>query len=114
MSDSKIIIKLLKEQQKHILKIEKKLDSLTGATPSIKLKKLQKTTYSGLTNSIFELISDSFFNTPRNLKEIINEMKTRAVFDPRTNYPQSLLKLIKDKKLRRIKKDKKWKYVKYG
>jgi len=118
MDDSKIIIKLLKEQQKTLIKLEKKINSLTTGGKQISLggstKKTSSTNYSGLTKSIFELISVSFFNTPKSMSEIMTEMKKRAVFHPRTNYPKPLLKLIRDKKLRRLQEKNKWKYVKYG
>lgn len=117
MDNEKIIIKLLKEQGKTLNKIESVLKSFSKNDNLPKPTKQQKSKgkkYSGLRGTLTEMIQDSFFDTPKELKEIMNEMKARAVFYPRTNYPDSLLRMVKEKQLRRLKENKKWKYVKYG
>lgn len=119
MNDLKHIIKLLEDQGKKIDKIEKFLESQQN---NILLKSDAQidnsedgnaTRYAGLTKAIFDLIGDSFFNKPKDLMEIQEQLKSNAVFYPRTNYPKPLLLLIRNKHLRRIKENNKWKYVKY-
>lgn len=116
MSEYKKIIDLLKKQDKKISQIDKKLSSHIKTSKSPKSKTKQKTNgaYSGLAGGIFDLTKSSFFNKPKELKEIIEQLKANAVFYPRTNYPDALLRLVKNKDLRRLKDKNKWKYVKYG
>ena len=113
MDDSKYIIKLLKEQGKKISNIEKILIPLNkkqGLTKSeLKSKKIK---YTGLTGAIFDLTTTSFFNAPKSIKDIEDQLKANAIFYPITNYPDALLRLVKHKQLRRLKDNNKWKYVK--
>ena len=113
-ADIKLIINMLKKQDKKISHIEKMLSSQKkiSKSPSRKIKQKTNNRYSGLTGSINELTKSSFFNTPKELKEIMEQMKANAVFHPITNYPKSLLRLVKNKDLRRLKDKNKCKYVK--
>jgi DNA-binding transcriptional MerR regulator len=116
MDDLKHIVRLLEKQGKQLSKIEKILESQqNNVTPSAKTKSKSKESekYNGLIKAIFDLIKDSFFDEPKELKTIMEQMKANAVFYPRTSYPKPLLRLIKNKHLRRIKENNKWKYVKY-
>lgn len=70
--------------------------------------------YKGLAGAIIDLVNESFFDKPKDLSEISDKLKANAIFYPKTSYPESLLRLIRNKKLRRLKEKNKWKYVKYG
>lgn len=104
---------MLEKQDKKITNIEKMLTkkniSPNSKTDTVKSK---TTKYTGLAGALVDLIDESFFNTPKNLQEIFDQLKANAVFYPKTNYPDALLRLVKHKKLRRLKENKKWVYVK--
>lgn len=108
MSAEKSIDKRFSKIEKRLEKIEKSLTS-----PSLR-KKIMKKTKKSLVDEILELISEGFFDTPKTTAEIYEQLKTKAVFYPKNNYPESLLRLIKKRELRRIQENKKWVYVKYG
>ncbi|CAE6486789.1 hypothetical protein [Candidatus Nitrosotenuis uzonensis] len=116
MDELKQIITLLEKQGKQLSKIEKMLEHKQNKiihAPKTKSTIAEPEKYRGLTKAIFDLLGDSFFNKPKELKEINEQLKANAVFDPITSYPKPLLRLIKNKHLRRIKENNKWKYVKY-
>ena len=119
MNEIKRIIDMLEEQGEKISNIEKMLSDIQKPTSKVTSKPKQQNLpkekkYTGLAGSLIDLTSESFFDTPKELKEIREKLKANAVFYPTTNYPDALLRLVKNKKLRRLKEDKKWKYVKYG
>lgn len=97
--------------EKRLDKIEKILFNKKGKSP---LKNNMHSNYKGLIGSIYDLIGQKFFDAPKELKEIQEKLKANAVFYPRTNYPDALLRLIKKKELRRLRDNKKWKYIKNG
>jgi len=104
-----------KSTNERFSKIEKRLEKLeksfTSPSPRTKIKKKTK---KSLVDEILELISEGFFDTPKNVIEIYAHLKTKAVFYPKNSYPESLLRLIKKRELRRLKENKIWVYVKYG
>ena len=107
MSAEKSIDERFSKIEKRLEKVEK---SFTSPSPRTKIEKKTK---KSLFDKILELISEGFFDTPKNVTEIYEQLKTKAVFYPKTSYPESLLRLIKKRELRRFKENKKWVYVKY-
>ena len=102
-----------KSTDKRFSKIEKRLKKIEkiifSQKPPKKLGKEKKK--ASLTNAILDLRQESFFTKPKELKEIREALEAKAVFYPQTNYPDSLLRIVKSKKLRRLKQNNKWKYV---
>jgi len=117
MTDLNEIKKILQEHTKILKNIEKTIQS-TGQPGKIKEDRKRKNrsskVSSGLKGSILELKKESFFKTPKELKEIRASLEAKAAFYPRTSYPRQLLDLIKEKELRRLKEKNKWKYVNNG
>ena len=64
-----------------------------------------------VTDVVREMIAEGFFNKPRGLAEIKSGMEERACFVPITTLSAIVLGLTKKKELRRIKKEKRWLYV---
>jgi len=93
-------------------------ESVLTKVISLKTIKQQKTPQKpkrkSLGNALLDLIDENFFNSPKNLKKISERLEVNAIFYPKTSYPDALLRLIKNKKLRRLKDKNQWIYVKYG
>ena len=102
-----------KSTDKRFSNIEKRLKKIEKIIfpqrPPKKLAKEKKK--ASLKNTILDLKQESFFTKPKELKEIREALEAKAVFYPQTNYPDSLLRIVKSKKLRRLKQNNKWKYV---
>lgn len=96
-----------------ITELEKRVDALEKQKPKQAKKLKKEDEFKGLAGAIFDLIQESFFDKPRELNEIQKQLKANGVFYPVTSYPDSLLRLVRKKKLRRIN-EKGWRYVKYG
>lgn len=99
--------------------LEEKIANLEKRVEILENKNVRKISapsgeYRGLAGAIMDLVSESFFDKPKDLSEIESRLKANAIFYPKTSYPESLLRLIRNKKLRRLKENKKWKYVKYS
>ena len=60
---------------------------------------------------IGELIESGFFKKPKELSAIKDALEERGHFYPVTTLSPTVLRLVKKKELRRIKEDKRWKYV---
>lgn len=95
---------------KRLEDLEKRVQKLEGQK---KIMKAENSEFKGLTGSILSLVKDGFFDAPKELGEIYKQLRANAVFYPKTSYPDSLLRLVKHKKLRRLQESGKWKYVKY-
>jgi len=100
--------------ERRISDLENRVKNLENSKIKKEHQKEKKSQYKGLTESIFGLIAEKFFDAPKELNEIHQRLKANAVFTPVTSYPKSLIRLIKNKELKRLKKNNKWKYVKYG
>ncbi|MCD6215927.1 MAG: hypothetical protein J7J92_02525 [Candidatus Aenigmarchaeota archaeon] len=81
------------------------------ATEFKKFEKSKKDTTATVTDVVREMIAEGFFNKPRGLAEIKSGMEERACFVPITTLSAIVLGLTKKKELRRIKKEKRWLYV---
>jgi hypothetical protein len=60
---------------------------------------------------ISELIESGFFKKPKELSAIKDALEERGHFYPTTTLSPTVLRLVKKKELRRIKENKRWKYV---
>lgn len=75
----------------------------TGASAKPKLRQ-------GPLSYVEELIAAGFFKTPKQFKEIMEDLEARGHHLPRTTLSPTLLSLCRAKKLRRRKVDGGWKY----
>lgn len=113
MNDSKRIIKLLEEQGKVLARIEKSLEGnkrMPKPPPSSKLPPSSKpTTVSGL---IEELKKEGFFDVPRSLKDIKNELGRSNYHYAVTSLTNPLQRLVRQRALGRMLQNGMWAYVK--
>lgn len=65
-----------------------------------------------LTDKIRELIEEGFFDKPKGLANIKQGLEEQGHFVPITTLSAIVLKLVKQKELRRIKQQNKWTYAK--
>lgn len=109
--DLKRVIKLLENQEKRITKIENLLTSRVEKTDSTKhvAKKSNPKSVYGL---IEQLKDDSFFDTPKTLKEINSRLRQDGYIYNVTSLTNPLQRLLKQRKLGRISVDGLWAYVK--
>ena len=102
-------IKKIEDIDARLKKIESILPSDNKDISSIK----NKGNFSGLAGGIRFLIKNGFFNEPKTLKEVIDELK-REGYHRSTSGVASTLSVTftaNQKILTRIKDDKNWKYV---
>lgn len=100
------------EIRKRFEKIERRLDLLEGVDKKIK-KNLGKKNYKGLAGGIRFLIDNIFFDSPKSLKEIIDELKREGYHYSKSGVASTLsTTFVKSQRiLNRIKEDKSWKYA---
>jgi hypothetical protein len=94
--------------------IEKRLDLLENKFFKSKQKNIEKKEdFSGLAGGIRLLIKNGFLNSPKDFKEIKEELKREGYHYSNTGVISTLTEtFIKNKKiLTRIKENKFWKYV---
>jgi len=95
--------------------IEKRLSRLEDIVLNKKVKKTIKTDgkYDGLGGGIQLLIDNSFFNTPKNVPDIVLELKRETYHYPTESVRALLSRDFTKKKriLTRIQENKKYKYV---
>lgn len=103
----------IKSLEERIDKLEKRIDKLESKNTGKTSTTATSGEYRGLAGAIMDLKNESFFDMPRDLSAIESKLKANAIFYPKTSYPESLLRLIRNKELRRLKENNKWKYVKY-
>lgn len=60
---------------------------------------------------IRELIAEEFFVTPQGLGDVRRKLEERAQIYPVTTLSPALYRLVRDRELRRIKKNDQWVYV---
>jgi len=65
-----------------------------------------------LTDFILSLRENEYFNKPRNLMEVKHSLEEQGMIYPISTIAPVLLILVRKRMLGRIKKDKKWCYVK--
>ena len=105
-----------KELNKKFDAIEKRLEKLEQSLfESTSLQTKSKTsTYEGLTGGIRFLLNNNFFDKPKNLSEVVDELKRKGYHYPKESISTSLIRqFVKSKRaLTRIKENAKWNYVK--
>ncbi len=107
-----------KEVQKIIDQIKQLIDQL-GAMVTTKVsgnKPLIKTiskTKKGASGALSMLIEEGFFDTPKDLSEIMRKLQEIGHWHRNTTVSMNLLNLTKRRTFNRLRdtKDKKWKYV---
>lgn len=63
------------------------------------------------TELVCEMIDEGFFSTPKELGAVRSALEEVGHFYPVTTLSPLMLRLVRNKKLRRIKDKKRWKYV---
>lgn len=107
---TKIQIEGTTEEISKIMGLYKKENSIEDTR---KFKKfIRKTTSPTVPDMIRELIAEGFFDRPKGLAEIKTSLEEQGHFIPMTTLSARVLGLIKNRELRRIKQDDKWRYVK--
>ena len=104
MRKLKKIEKLEKILQDH----ERRISKLETHTKSIPVKNTDE----DISQTLTELVKDSFFNKPRKYGEIIRQLKTNATFSSKVNYKAGLQKLVKGKIISRKISNHQWVYFK--
>lgn len=83
----------------------RKLKSSKAKTKTAKAKR------SGPTDYIRELIADGYFKSEREIGDVRDKLKERAHIYPVTSISGPLYRFVRNKELRRSKKDGAWKYA---
>lgn len=94
--------------------IEKRLDILEDKqSKGIEIKDNKKENFSGLAGGIRLLIKNGFFNNPKEVKEVKEELKREGYHYTDTGITSTLTETFhKNKKiLNRFNENKRWKYV---
>lgn len=105
MSELDKIKKILKEHEKRIKLLEGKKASRIFSKPSKPTSVL---------SLLLGLKADGFFDKPRYLKEIVDELARMGYHYMPTSLTNPLRRVIRNKDLGRIGKSGKWRYVRKG
>jgi hypothetical protein len=68
-------------------------------------------TSKGPVDYIRELIAEDFFKDKRGLSDVRIKLEERAHVYPNTSLSPVLFRMVRERELRRIKEERKWKYV---
>ena len=109
MNELKEILKIVKDLDKRLKRVEGKFASVSESVTKPVIKKGSKKSISGL---ILELVDDGFFDTPKAFAEILDELKRRGYYYARTSLTLPLQTLLRKKALGRISVGGNWAYVK--
>ena len=101
------IKKIIEEHEIRIRKLEELFSSKKEIIKDVNKK------YKGLAGGIRLLIDNGFFNTPKSLNEIINELKREGYHNSKAGIASTLSETFtkSQKVLNRLQEDKVWKYV---
>jgi len=103
LADIEKIKKILVDHEKRIKKLEgKKVVKVSSRLVS------QPTSIMGM---LMELKEDGFFDKPKYLKDIVNELASRGYHYQITSLTNPIRRALRNKKLGRIGKAGKWQYV---
>lgn len=102
--------------EKELKKIRKLLENYGDRISKLeggkaKNTRYQKSTKEGAYGYLLEIKGDGFFNTPKTLKQIVQELGRLGHYYKSTSLTNPLQRLIRQKKLGRIGKKGKWQYV---
>ena len=103
MTEINEIKKILSDHEKRIKKLEGK--GIVKVSPRIATKP------TSIMSLFMELKEDGFFDKPKFLKEIVNELARRGFHYQRTSLTEPLRRALRSKKLGRVGKAGKWQYV---
>ncbi|MEX0763738.1 MAG: hypothetical protein WEC35_05540 [Nitrosopumilaceae archaeon] len=106
MEELENIKKILKDHEKRILEIES-----IGKKPIGKINK-QLGKRKTISDLLMELKQSSFFNQPRFVSDIVEKLAENGYHYSGESLTYALLEAVRTKSLGRIKKEKKWAYVK--
>ena len=108
---TKIVIDGNEDEIAKIINAVSQARDYTSDVPIKSIKKSKMKSKLGLTDSIRELKEEGFFNQPKDLIQIKNELASKALYYPMTSIQSTLTRLIRSKELGRMKQDSKWVYV---
>lgn len=98
------IVEMLKDHESRIKKLEQKKNDKGK-------EKDHQDSSESILSYLMELKTEGFFKTPKFLQEIITELGRRGHHYNRTSMSKPLLEAVRQKKLGRIGKPRKWQYV---
>ena len=110
MGDYEKILKILEVQNKKIDELKKLLTQ--NATEIISSKKSKSKSPQSITGFITLMSKEGFFDTPKTLKEISEELARRGYHYRTTSLSQPIQTLLRKRSLGRIVVNGKWAYVK--
>ena len=92
----------------------KRLLDLIHEDEPVKTQKTKETKKGRMSigDMIFELKEEGFFNSQKSLVEIKNALSAKGGIYEVTTLSASLIRLVRKRNLGRVKRDKKWMYVK--
>lgn len=106
------------DMTKRLDSLEKRFEKLENIVKKSDKRKISHVKssdeFSGLAGAINDLIETTFFDKPKKLFEIKKQVEANGYFHPVTAYPNTLLRLVRKRKIRRLDINGKWEYVKYG
>jgi hypothetical protein len=116
LDEQKEILKLLKDLDKRITKIEQLLlEGSLEKPPILKSKPVavKSESYEGLSGGIQLLIDNNFFSKPKSMREVFEELKREGYFYSLQSVDTTLRKVfvMNRKKVARIMDGKIWKYA---
>ena len=113
MVDEKKILKILEDQKKQLDRIEKLLTKKTGTLqveqPKSRITKTKKLT---ITTMLMLFKEEKFFDQPKTLGEIVKKFSEESRIVKPTGLTLPLQRLVRNRGLSRIMKNKRWAYVK--
>ena len=114
-NDSKLL-KILENIEQRLSKIEQfLLSEILEKSPVLKTKttSIKSKSYEGVTGGIQLLIDNNFFNKPKSMREVFDELNREGYFYSLQSADTTLRRIfvVKRKILTRIMVDKIWKYV---
>lgn len=105
---------MLDKIDKRLIRIEKLVSPDIIISSQTKTESKEKTKeFKGITGGVRYLIDNRFFEKPKSMRDIFDELKKEGYFYPVQSVDSTIRKeyFIRKKILSRIKEGKKWKYV---
>jgi len=100
------IEKILRDHETRIKRLEEKLSNKPTSEATSKKKS------TSVFDFLMELKTEGFFDKPRLLKEIVQELARRGYHFRSTSLTNPIQRALRQKKLGRVGKQGKWQYVK--
>jgi hypothetical protein len=109
---TKITIEGAPSEIKEIIFAVRHTEGIRAKKQEGRLRKKEKEKLNTATDVILSWRESDYFNKPRNLLEIKNMLEEQGMIYPITTLSAVVLRLVRRRILGRIKKDRKWCYVK--